>query len=143
MRHLISLKDYSADEIKEILDLAIDIKGNQDKYAEALKQKTLIMLFQKSSTRTRLSFEQGMTQLGGHGIFLDQKTSQFSLTDFGDEIQAVMRFCDMLMFRAMKVEDVEKAASFNRVPVIDACSEKYHPCQAISDLLTMVEKAGG
>ncbi|MBU0670764.1 MAG: ornithine carbamoyltransferase [Patescibacteria group bacterium] len=143
MRHFISLKDYSAEELKEILDLAIEIKADQDKYAEALKQKTLIMLFQKSSTRTRLSFEEGMTQLGGHAIFLDQKTSQFALTDFGDEIQAVMRFCDMLMFRAMKAEDVEKAASFDRVPVIDACSEKYHPCQALSDLLTMVENAGG
>ena len=143
MRHLISLKDYTADEIKEIIELAEKIKANQKDYWEALDHETLIMLFQKSSTRTRLSFEEGMTQLGGHSIFLDQKTSQFSLTDFGDEIQAVMRFCNMLMFRAMKVEDVELAASFNEVPVIDACSEKYHPCQALSDLLTMVEKAGG
>lgn len=143
MRHLISLKDYTAEEMKEILDLAARIKADQKKYWQAMDHMTLIMLFQKSSTRTRLSFEQGMTQLGGHAIYLDQRTSQFSLTDFGDEIRAVMRFSDMLMFRAMKVEDVEKAASFNQVPVIDACSEKYHPCQALSDLLTMSEKAGG
>ncbi|MBU0731767.1 ornithine carbamoyltransferase [Patescibacteria group bacterium] len=143
MRHLISLKDYTAGEITEIIELAEKIKANQKDYWQALDHMTLIMLFQKSSTRTRLSFEEGMTQLGGHGIFLDQKTSQFALTDFRDEIQAVMRFGDMLMFRAMKVEDVEKAASLNAVPVIDACSEKYHPCQALSDLLTMSEKSGG
>ena len=101
------------------------------------------MLFQKGSTRTRLSFEAGMTQLGGHGIFLDQKTTQFALTDYGDEIQAVMRFGDILMFRAKEYKDVETAASFDRIPVIDACSEKYHPCQAIGDLLTMAEHSGG
>ena len=101
------------------------------------------MLFQKSSTRTRLSFEAAMTQLGGHAIFVDQKTTQFSLTDFKDEIRAVMRFGDMLMFRALKFADVETAASFNQIPVIDACSEKYHPCQALGDLLTMAEHSGG
>ncbi|MFH1426704.1 MAG: ornithine carbamoyltransferase [Candidatus Kerfeldbacteria bacterium] len=143
MRHFIHLKDVSADELKEILELASDIKANPETYQDALKQKTTIILFQKGSTRTRLSFEAGMTRLGGHGIFLDQKTSQFSLTDYKDEIQAVMRFGDILMMRAMRAEDVEVAASFNRIPVIDGCSEKYHPCQALSDFLTMIEKAGG
>lgn len=143
MRHFIHLKDVSADEFKEILELAADIKAQPDKYSNALRQKTTIMLFQKGSTRTRLSFEAGMTRLGGHGIFLDQKTSQFSLTDYRDEIQAVMRFGDFLMMRAMKAEDVITAASFDRVPVIDGCSEKYHPCQALGDFLTMSEKAGG
>jgi ornithine carbamoyltransferase len=103
----------------------------------------MIMLFQKGSTRTRLSFEAGMTQLGGHAIFVDQKTTQFALTDYSDEIQAVMRFGDILMFRAKEYKDVETAASFNKIPVIDACSEKYHPCQALGDLLTMTEHSGG
>ena len=131
------------DDLKNILEKAADIKANPEQYAEYFKNQNLIMLFQKTSTRTRLSFEAGMTRLGGHGIFLDSRTTQFSLTEFGDEIQAVMRFGEILMFRAMKAEDVETAASFNQVPVIDACSEKYHPCQAISDLLTMSENAGG
>lgn len=145
MRHLISLKEQSKEDILTLLDLAQKIKAkrNAGELTNYLPNKTLVMFFQKSSTRTRLSFEAGMTELGGHGIFLDAKTTQFSLTDFADEIQAVMRFGQVLMFRAMKVADVEKAASFNRIPVIDACSEKYHPAQALSDLLTMAEKAGG
>lgn len=145
MRHLISLKEQSKEDILQILDLAKKIKEkrNNGEITNYLPNKTMIMLFQKSSTRTRLSFEAGMTELGGHGIFLDSKTTQFSLTDFDDEIQAVMRFGHILMFRAMKAADVELAASFNRIPVIDACSEKYHPAQTLSDLLTMAEHSGG
>ncbi len=144
MKHLISLKEQSKKDLLDILKLAQDIKAkrNKGKLTNYLTNKTLVMLFQKGSTRTRLSFEAGMTELGGHGIFLDAKTTQFSLTDFGDEIRAVMRFGDVLMFRALKVASVEKAASFNQIPVIDACSEKYHPCQALGDMLTMIEDAG-
>ncbi|MFA6098968.1 MAG: ornithine carbamoyltransferase [Patescibacteria group bacterium] len=143
MKHLLHLKDYSAEDIKHLIHKAMDIKANQAHYHDSLKNKNLIMLFQKGSTRTRLSFEAGMTQLGGHGIFVDQKTTQFSLTDFRDEIRAVMRFGDILMFRAMKFADVQTAADQDMIPVIDACSEKYHPCQALGDLLTMAEHSGG
>jgi len=143
MKHLISLKDWTEEEIKETVYQAITIKRNQKAWQDSLKGKTLIMLFEKTSTRTRLSFETTMTQLGGHAIFLDKRTTQFSLTDFNDEIKAVMRLGDILMFRAKKVEDVLKAASHNLVPVIDACSEKYHPTQALSDIMTMAEKSEG
>jgi ornithine carbamoyltransferase len=145
MKHLISLKEQSKSDIEYLLKLAAELKEKRNK-GEAtpiLKDKTLLMLFQKSSTRTRLSFEAAMTDLGGHGIFMDARTSQLALTDFGLEIQAIMRFGHILMFRAKKAADVELAASFNRIPVIDACSEKYHPCQALSDLLTMSEYSGG
>jgi len=145
MRHLISLKEQSKNDLLNIVNLAQKIKArrNKGRLTNYLPNKTLVMFFQKSSTRTRLSFEAGMTELGGHGIFLDAKTTQFSLTDFGDEIRAVMRFGDVLMFRAMKVANVEKAASYNQIPVIDACSEKYHPCQALGDMLTMIEHTKG
>jgi len=145
MRHLISLKEQSKDDILTMLDTAQKLKAEQKagRISNALAHKTLVMLFQKPSTRTRLSFEAAMTQLGGHAIFLDSKTTQFSLTDFGDEIRAVMRFGDALMFRAQNVSDVEKAASYNQIPVIDACSNKYHPAQALSDILTMAEHSGG
>ena len=143
MKHLLSLKDYTVEDIKSIINQAIEIKSDPKKYCEVLKNKVLIMLFQKTSTRTRLSFETAMTQLGGHGIFLDSRTTQLSLADFKDEIRAIMRFGDVLMFRAEKYDDVELAASFNQIPVIDACSEKYHPCQALGDILTMAEKSGG
>lgn len=145
MRHLISLKEQSPEDILEILELAQKIKA-QYKAGEVtnyLENRTLIMFFQKTSTRTRLSFEAGMTDLGGHAIFLDARTTQFALTDFADEIKAVMRYGDILMFRALKADDVIRAASFNQIPVIDACSERYHPCQALGDLLTMAEHSGG
>lgn len=145
MRHLISLKEQSKEDILKMLDTAIKLKTkrNAGELTNILPNKTLVMLFQKTSTRTRLSFEAGMTELGGHGIFLDARTSQLGLSDFGDEIQAIMRFGQVLMFRALKAADVIKASSYNRVPVIDACSEKYHPAQALSDLLTMAEKSNG
>ena len=145
MRHLISLKEQSKEDILKMLELAgkIKAKRNAGELTSYLPNQTMIMFFQKGSTRTRLSFEAGMTELGGHSIFLDKKTTQFSLTDASDEIQAVMRFGHILMMRAQNVADVEQAASFDRIPVIDACSEKYHPCQTISDLFTMAEHSNG
>ncbi len=144
MRHLISLKEQSREDLLNILELAKKIKAKRQagELTNYLPNKTLIMLFQKTSTRTRLSFEVAMTELGGHGIYLDARSSQLSLADFKDEIQAIMRFGQVLMFRAIKADDVIKAASFNRIPVIDACSEKYHPAQALGDILTMSEHAG-
>jgi len=145
MRHLISLKEQSKEDLLAILNLAQRLKAKRKagEPVDILHNKTLIMLFQKTSTRTRLSFEAGMTELGGHGIFLDSRTSQLSLTDFSDEIKAIMRFGQVLMFRALKAKDVELAASLNQIPVIDACSEKYHPSQALGDILTMMEHSGG
>ncbi len=144
MRHLISLKEQTRDDILQLLDAAVRLKarGALGIGFGPLSHKTLIMLFQKTSTRTRLSFESAMTELGGHAIFLDARVTQLGLADFRDEIQAIMRFGDMLMFRALRAADVATAASFNRIPVIDACSEKYHPCQALSDILTMYESKG-
>ncbi len=145
MRHLISLKEQSREDILEILGIAQRLKAKYKagETVDILPNQTLIMLFQKTSTRTRLSFEAGMTELGGHGIYLDARNTQFALTDFGDEIRAVMRFGDVLMMRALKAADVEQAASYSQIPVIDACSEKYHPCQALGDILTMSEHSGG
>ena len=143
MRHLISLKDWSGEELAEIINKALEIKNNPEQYADVLKRKTMIMLFEKSSTRTRLSFETGMTQLGGHAIFLDKRTTQFMIADFIDEIRATMRFGDILMYRAMKHEDLMKAAEVATIPVVNALDKKYHPCQALSDALIMVEKSAG
>jgi ornithine carbamoyltransferase len=145
MKHILSLKEQSKKDILDILAMAVAVKKKRKagKLTNLLPNKTLIMLFQKGSTRTRLSFEAAMTELGGHSIFLDMKTTQFALTDFKDEIKAVMRFGSVLMFRAMKAADVQLAAEQNQISVIDACSEKYHPAQALGDLLTMIEHSGG
>ncbi len=144
MRHLISLKEQSRQDIIDILNLASKIKQSYKNGVETpyLKNKSLIMLFEKTSTRTRLSFEAGMTELGGHAIFLDARTTQLGFSDFADEIKAIMGMGDVLMFRALRAENVKLAASFNLAPVIDGCSEKYHPCQALGDILTMSEIAG-
>ena len=145
MNHLISLKEQSKEDILNIINLAQKIKTKRkaEEDTNYLAGKTLIMLFQKNSTRTRLSFETAMTELGGHAIFLDDKKTQFSICDFGDEIQAMMRFGNILMFRAKKAEDVIRAASYDKISVIDGCSEKYHPTQALADILTMTEYSGG
>lgn len=145
IRHLISLKEQSREDLLEILDLAQRLKArrNRGEITDVLKNRTLISLFQKNSTRTRVSFEVAMTELGGHSVFLDAKTTQFSLTDFRDEVRALMRFGDVLMFRAMRNADVQTAASYHQIPVIDGCSEKYHPSQTLADILTMIEHSNG
>src|SRR5574343_531657 len=145
MKHLLSLKEQTTQDLLDILNCATRLKSKlkQGEDIDLLKSRTLLMLFQKSSTRTRLSFEAAMTQLGGHAIYIDAKTTQISLAAFQDEIRAMMRFGDILMFRAKKAEDVSQTAALNQLPVIDACSEKYHPCQALGDILTMAEYSGG
>ncbi|KKP59599.1 MAG: ornithine carbamoyltransferase [Candidatus Magasanikbacteria bacterium GW2011_GWC2_34_16] len=145
MRHLISLKEQTKEDLLNILNIAQKLKAKRKagESVDILHNQTLIMLFQKTSTRTRLSFEAGMTELGGHAIYLDARNTQFALTDFKDEIQAVMRYGSVLMFRALKAADVTTAALLNKIPVIDACSEKYHPCQALGDILTMIEHSNG
>ena len=86
-RHLINFKDWSRDELLEIIDKSIDVKRNPEKYRNALEGKSLAMIFQKTSTRTRVSFEVAMTQLGGHAIYLDWRTTQFVLADIRDEVR--------------------------------------------------------
>lgn len=142
-KHLLNLKGYSPRDISGVLRKAQAIKARPASCTKLLKNKTLIMLFQKTSTRTRLSFETAMTQLGGHAIFFDWRTSQFQIADYVDEIRAAMRFGDALMFRPLKHQSLVIAAEAGDIPVINACCEKYHPCQALGDVLTMLEASGG
>lgn len=139
---MLHLKEYSGEEIKKILDLAIEIKKNPEKYSEALKNKTLIMYFEKTSTRTRLSFEAGMTQLGGHAIFLDKRTTQVNIAELKDEIRAVARYADFIMSRPLKHASLVEMTQLIDIPVINGCCEKHHPCQALADALTMIEHEG-
>ena len=141
-RHLINFKDWSRNELLEIIDKSIDVKRNPEKYRSALEGKSLAMIFQKTSTRTRVSFEVAMTQLGGHAIYLDWRTTQFVLADIRDEVRYLSRNVDCIMARLLKNSDLMLMAEASRVPVINGCDEKYHPCQAITDLMTMKEKKG-
>lgn len=140
--HLLTLKDWSAKQIEDVIELSIQIKKNQSQYRTSLKDKSLAMIFQKTSTRTRVSFEVAMTQLGGHGVFLDWRTTNFILADVRDETRYLSRNVDCIMARLLRNVDLQAMAETSRVPVINGCAEKYHPCQAISDLMTIKENKG-
>lgn len=140
--HLLTLKDWSPKQIEDVIELSIQIKKNQSQYRTSLKDKSLAMIFQKTSTRTRVSFEVAMTQLGGHAVFLDWRTTNFILADIRDETRYLSRNVDCIMARLLKNVNLKAMAEASRVPVINGCAEKYHPCQAISDLMTIKEKKG-
>jgi len=140
--HLINFKDLTGPQLMEIIDGAIDVKHNPEKYRKALDGASLAMIFQKTSTRTRVSFEVAMTQLGGHALYIDWRTTNFTIADVYDETQYLSRNVDCIMARLKKNADLQVMAEASRVPVINGCDEKYHPSQAIADLMTMKEKKG-
>jgi ornithine carbamoyltransferase len=142
MMHLLTLKDWSPKQIEDVIELSIEIKKNQSQYRTSLKDRSLAMIFQKTSTRTRVSFEVAMTHLGGHAVYLDWRTTNFILADIRDETRYLSRNVDCIMARLLKNVDLKTMAEASRVPVINGCDEKYHPCQAISDLMTIKEKKG-
>lgn len=140
--HLINFKDLSGKQLLEIVDRGIEVKHNPGKYRKSLDSKSLAMIFQKTSTRTRVSFEVAMTQLGGHALYVDWRTTNFALADISDETQYLSRNVDCIMARLLKNADLQTMAEASRVPVINGCDEKHHPSQAIADLITMKEKKG-
>lgn len=140
--HMINFKELSGQQLTEIVDKGVEIKRDPGKYRESLDGKSSALIFQKTSTRTRVSFEVAMTQLGGHGLFIDWRTTNFALADIGDETQYLSRNVDCIMARLLKNSDLKSMAEKSRVPVINGCDEKYHPSQAIADLITAKEKKG-
>ena len=140
--HLLTLKDWSSKEVGEMIDSSLEIKRNPEEYQLAFEGKSLAMIFQKTSTRTRLSFEIAMTQLGGHAIYMDWITTNLVLADLKDETQSISGYVDGIMARVLKNSDLKSMAEASRVPVINGCDEKYHPCQIIADLMTVKEKTG-
>ena len=139
MRHVPNLKDFSSDDITQILKIAAEIKANPAEYHDALHRKSLAMLFQKTSTRTRVSFEAAMTELGGHAIYIDWGKSNFVLSGIEHESEYLSRNVACIMARLMQHGDLEKIIAGSQVPVINGCCEKFHPCQALTDVLTMSE----
>lgn len=125
-----------------MVDKGIEIKRNPEKYRTALEGKSAALIFQKTSTRTRVAFEVAMTQLGGHGLFIDWRTTNFALADIADETEYLSRNVDCIMARLLKNVDLQKMADVSLVPMINGCDDKYHPSQAIADLITVKEKKG-
>ena len=140
--HLINFKKLSGQELGELVDLGIEVKCNPKKYLRKFEGKSAALIFQKTSTRTRISFEVAMTQLGGHGLFIDWRTTNFALADISDEIQYLSRNVDCIMARLLRNSDLVKMANTSHVPVINGCDEKYHPSQVLADLITVKEKQG-
>jgi ornithine carbamoyltransferase len=140
-RDIISMLDVK-DDLEEIIDLGIDLKkkSKNGKNIELLKGKILGMIFEKSSTRTRVSFETGMTKLGGHAIFLGKNDIQLGRGETIEDTAIVLsRYVDIIMFRAMSNEDMKELAQHATVPVISGLDDKEHPCQVVTDLMTIKE----
>jgi len=141
--HLISLDRWTTDDVMATIELARDVKARPSGYRQAMAHKTLLMLFEKPSLRTRVSFEVGMTQMGGHAIYYDIATSPLgkkeSIEDFA---RVVDRMCDLLMARLFKHEHMEILGSYCTIPVINGLTDFSHPCQILGDLLTISEHKG-
>ena len=146
MKHLLKLLDMSPAEMTEILDLADQLKYERKHGIEHphLKGKALGMIFQKSSTRTRVSFETGMYQLGGHALFLSGRDLQIGRGEpVQDTARVLSRYLDGIMIRTFDQKEVEDLAKYGSIPVINGLTDFCHPCQVLADLMTIREKFGG
>lgn len=142
MRHFLTLKDFTKDEIIEIITLAQKIKAQtKDRhFVPYLERQTLGMIFEKSSTRTRVSFETGVYQLGGIGLFLSSNDIQLGRGEpMKDTARVISRMVDMVMIRTFSQDKLNEFASFSKVPVINGLTDEYHPVQVMADFLTMIE----
>jgi len=119
--HLINFKHLSGQQLAEIIDKAIQVKKNPEEYKDALSGKSLAMIFQKTSTRTRVSFEVAMTQLGGHALYIDWRTTNFTIADIYDETQYLSRNVDCIMARLLRNADLRVMCKASLVPVINGC----------------------
>lgn len=142
MRHFLTLKDFTKEEILEIIDIAVDIKKDLRAgiYKKQLQNQTLAMIFEKSSTRTRVSFETGMFQLGGHALFLSNRDIHLGRGEpIADTAKVISSMCDMVMIRTFEHSMIEEFAANSKVPVINGLTDSYHPVQLLADYLTMLE----
>ncbi|MFX1606488.1 MAG: ornithine carbamoyltransferase [Promethearchaeota archaeon] len=144
-RNFVDLADFDRAELRQILDTAHDLKQKQKQGEphKLLKGKSLAMIFMKSSTRTRVSFEVGMTQLGGHALFLQPSGTQLGRGEtIGDTALVLSRYCDVIMARVFGHDEVIELAKYATVPVINGLSDLLHPCQIMADMQTIEEHKG-
>jgi ornithine carbamoyltransferase len=142
VKDMLNFKDWSGEELRALLDLAVRIKANQAEYRHKLEFMTLGMIFQKTSTRTRVSFEVAMTQLGGHAIYLDWRSTNLVLAELKDEIRYLARNVEAIMARVLTFDQTQEMAKYSQVPVINGCDDRFHPTQALADYLTILEHCG-
>ncbi len=145
LRHFLQFKDLSLDEFEHLFARTRWIKDRFKRYQQywPLVDRTLVMIFEKASTRTRLSFEAGMQQLGGAAIYLNTRDSQLGRGEpVEDAAQVISRMCDAVMIRTFEQEIIERFAAHSRVPVINGLTNEYHPCQIMADIFTFIEHRG-
>ncbi len=145
MRHFLTLMDFSAEELNWVIERAIELKQmhKRGEVYEPLRNRVLGMVFEKASTRTRVSFEAGMAQLGGHAIFLSPRDTQLGRGEpVEDSARVLSRMVDVIMIRTFKHDVVERFAAYSAVPVINALTDDYHPCQLLADMQTFREHRG-
>lgn len=144
-RHFLTLMDFTSDELQQLLQHAIEMKKQwkAGTIYEPLKNMTLAMIFEKSSTRTRVSFEAGMNQLGGHAMFLTSRDTQLGRGEpIADSARVISSMVDVVMIRTFGHDIVEDFAAHSDVPVINALTDDYHPCQLLADMMTYKEHRG-
>ena len=142
MRHFLTLKDFTKNEILEMITLAQQIKAQtkSKNFVPYMEKQTLGMIFEKSSTRTRVSFETGIYQLGGIGLFLSSNDIQLGRGEpMKDTARVISRMVDMVMIRTFEQSNIEEFAKYSKVPVINGLTDSYHPVQLMTDYLTMLE----
>ena len=145
IKHFLQFSDFSVDEFNYVIARAAIIKRKFKNYQvyHPLIDRTLVMVFEKNSTRTRLSFEAGMHQLGGAAIYLNTRDSQLGRGEpVEDAGQVMSRMCDIIMVRTFGQEIIERFAAHSRVPVINGLTNEHHPCQVLADIFTYVEHRG-
>jgi len=145
LRHFLTLTDLSSNEFRQIIKRAIELKAIQHRgeIFEPLKNKVLTMIFEKSSTRTRVSFESGMAQFGGHAIFLSPRDTQLGRGEpVEDSARVLSSMTDCLMVRTFEHAKAEKLAEYSSVPVINGLTDEVHPCQLLADMQTYFEQRG-
>lgn len=142
MKHLLSWEPWSNDEICTLLDFAAYMKGHRTYYNGTMLGRSIAMIFQKTSTRTRVSFEAAMTEMGGHAIYIDWATSNFELTDISFESKYLSRNVSLIVARMKKHEELARIADGSEVPVVNGCCNLFHPCQSLADMLTIRMDAG-
>ncbi|MBT3620487.1 MAG: ornithine carbamoyltransferase [Porticoccaceae bacterium] len=145
IRHFLTLRDLSTYECNHIIQSAIALKAahKEDRQARIFDGKVLGMIFEKSSTRTRVSFEAGMAQLGGSALFLSSNDLQMGRDEpVEDTARVISRMVDLIMIRTFAHDKIERFANYSKVPVINALTDDYHPCQLLADIQTYVEHRG-
>ncbi|PKO90002.1 MAG: ornithine carbamoyltransferase [Betaproteobacteria bacterium HGW-Betaproteobacteria-10] len=145
IKHFLQFKDFSRDEFEYVFARSRWIKNQFKSYEKywPLTDRTLVMIFEKASTRTRLSFEAGMHQLGGAAIYLNTRDSQLGRGEpVEDAAQVISRMSDIVMIRTFEQDIIERFASNSRVPVINGLTNEYHPCQILADIFTYIEQRG-